>query len=67
MVGSVDLQVTCRYNRQTEIVTARIRDMHTGGFKRQRILALKVYPYYNTDETVEPQGRLYRMNKEDLK
>ena len=62
-----DLRVSCRFSLTTQTITLRIRDMHTG--ERRRIYIngpLAAFPYYDTNELVRPQGKLYTMSKEEL-
>jgi len=64
---ALDLKISARFNSLTQVIRLRIRDMHTGDRRTISVLDPGVYAYYRTDETVVPQGKLYRLKVEDLR
>jgi len=65
--AAIDLKVNCRYNGESQMITLRVRDMHTGVRRRLKLWGPEAaFPYYETDEMVRPQGKIYRMTIEEL-
>ena len=64
--AATDLRVSCRYNPTTEVLRARIRDMHTGERRTQQIYGPRYWSFYDTNEMVRPPGKLYTMSAKDL-
>ena len=64
--AAIDLRVSCRFNPGTGILRARVRDMHTGERRTQRIFGPRYWAFYDTNEMVRPPGKLYNMTSREL-
>ncbi len=65
--AATDLKVSCRYNSHSQVITLRIRDMHTGERRRMHLYGpVAAFPYFDTSEIVVPKGKIFKLNQEDL-
>ena len=64
--AAIDLRISCRFIPSQQSVKLRIRDVHTGARKSLKFYGPKFWAFYNTNEMVRPQGKLYTVKPGDL-
>ena len=65
--SAIDFQGKCRFNKESKILTVRLKNLHNGRRRTMKFHGPTFYDYYDTEEVVVPEGKLFKLSESDVK
>ena len=62
--GAIHFQVACRFNPKTQTSHMTVQDLQRGKVALKSIYGPVIYPFFDTNEIVQPQGKMYKLSQE---